>query len=255
MKNLIKWLLLLVLCVPCSAVAKQSANLSDLKDFNTIEKSMPFDRHEKPLPEQLYLRSLQHELVQAPTSERVALLKKLSEQTKWGTYQRFIAYYVCAWYGINYTRTRNYLIHTAFWWEWHIGPESQHPFSFDDVSVDLLYALYEHNHDFRILHDILTTKSDAGTAELIVGFTEDAIAKHPRGVLHVAGMSAKGRDLAYKLLHLSPRNENHPLYILYGTEDSLKTFRIYVTRVANDSKDPLNSLAKDLLKKPTRRYQ
>ena len=244
-------LLLLALCVPCCAfAAQQSSSLSDLQQFSTIENAMPFGDSSEPGEIQSYLRSIQAKLAKTPVSERAETLKDVSDQTKWGTYQRFVAYYVCAWYGVNYNRTRDYLIHTAFWWEWGIGPQSQRPFSFDDVCIYMLYVLYEHNHDFKILHDILTTKSDAGTSQLIVCFTERAIAKHPRGVLHVAEMSEKGRDLAWKLLHLSPDDENHPLYILYYTEESLKTFRIYVTRVANDPEDPLCALAKGLLKKP-----
>jgi hypothetical protein len=243
------------LCTPYGAFAVEQAPLSDLGDFNTIENLMPFGKDAKPSQEQLYLRSVRDELTQTPVGERRKVLNMLSDQTKWGTSQRFIAYYVCAWYGVNYDRTRDYLLHSAFWWEWRIGPQARRPFSFDDVSIDLLYALYEHNHDFKILHDILTTKSDAGTGELLVGLTENAVAKHPRGVLHVAEMSDKGRNLACKLLHLSPHDENHPLYILYDTEESLKAFRIYVIRVAKDPKDPLSALAKKLLKKPTRQCQ
>jgi hypothetical protein len=244
-------LALLVLLVPGSAsTPPPSPNLSDLKDLSKIEKMIPLGDNKYSSEIRREFKSLREALTKTPVAQRPDALNKLAQQTKWGTSQRFIVYYVCAWYGVNYVSTRDSLTHAAFWWEWYIGrPEDQHPFSFDDVSVDLLYALYEHNHDFKILHDILTTQSDAGTAELIIGFTDDAIVKHPRGVLHVAGMSAKGRSLAYDLLHLSPRDENHPLYILYGTEDSLKKFRAYVTRVANDPKDPLNPVAKDLLKK------
>ncbi len=247
-------LLLLSPRVLCDASAVQQRSIQvDMKEFGTIEKLTPFSGNGTPGPEQVYLRSLRDNLAEVPVRERANVLNGLSGETKWGTSQRFIAYYVCAWYGVNYHKVRNYLTHAAFWWEWRIGPESDRPFSFDDVSIDLLYALYEHNHDFKILHDILTTRSDAGTSELIVGLTEEAVAKHPRGVLHVAELSTKGHNLVSKLLHLSPQDENNPLYILYGTEDSLKAFRTYVARVANDPKDPLSALARELLKKPTAR--
>ncbi|MEN6372475.1 MAG: hypothetical protein ABFD64_10745 [Armatimonadota bacterium] len=245
-----KLLLFLLLFVPCSAfAAAKSADLSDLKDFGTIEKLMLFGEHEKPRPEQLYLRSLRDELTKTPASERADLLRKLADETKWGTYQRFMAYSVCVWYGIDYTKTRDYITHATFWWEWKIGTDADEPFNLSDVGIDFLYALYERNHDFKILHDIITTKSDAAVSELIIGFTLDAVEKHPRGVLHVAAISEKGRDLAWKLLHLSPRDEDHPLYILYYTEDALNGFRAYVTKVANDPKDSLSSLAKRLVAK------
>lgn len=255
MKYFCTLFLLLAVSSYCHASAtQQKPPLSDLKSFDTIEKLMPFDPRET-YPERDYLHSLRDELAKAPVEKRAGLLDKLAQQTKWGTHQRFISYYVCAWHHINYNRTRDYLIHCAFWWEWKIDLESAPPFSFQDVSVDLLYALYERNHDFQILHDILTTASDAGTAELIVGLTEDATEKHPRGVLHVAEMSKKGRILACQLLHLPPSDRDHPLHILYGTESALKTFRVYVTRVASDPKDPLCLLAKGLLKKRARRCQ
>ncbi len=245
----------LMLCISSVCLAEKNPDLSDLGGLTTIEKLMRFDSKGKTWPEQLYFVSLRDKIKQAPVNKRADVLNTLAKQTKWGTYQRFIAYYVCAWYGVSYIVSRNYLIHAAFWWEWKIGSSTEEPFCFQDLSIDFLYALYEHNHDFQILHDILTTKGDAAIGEIIVCLTQDAIVKHPRGVLHIADISAKGYDIVYKLLHLPPCDENNPIFILCSTEDSLKAFSNYITRVANDKKDPLSSLAKDLLHKPVQRLR
>jgi|GEM_PF-7088657 len=269
MKHLILLVLFVLMCIPCSATeVQQNVRLSELGDFKTIDKVMfppdqeePAKERKRPSPSthslnndkdpknaELYLWYLYDSLSNVPVSNRADLLLKLAKETKSGSYQKFVSCYVCAWYNIDYINARNYLIHSAFWWEWHIGNEKQHPYSFDDVCIDYLYALYERNHDFKILHDIITTQSGAGTGELIEGFTDEAIGKHPRGVLHVADLSAKGHNLVYKIINLSTNDENHPLYISC-TKANLRTFRTYINRVANDPKDPLCVQARSLLKK------
>lgn len=254
MRKLTALLVIVVLGVPCGASAGQpSTQLADLKAIGHIEKLMPLGDNKESDSIRQELKLLHDKLAATPVESRADVLNDAAAQTKWGTWQRYVVYYVCAWYGVNYTATKSYLTHAAFWWEWQIGPESSHPFSFDDVSVDLLYYLYEHNHDFQILHDILTTQSDAGTEEVIVCFTEEAIGKHPRGVLHVAELSAKGRDLVCKLLHVPPQDDDNPVSMLYGRESSCREFRACVRRVARDPKDPLSKLAADLLKPAPKR--
>ncbi len=266
MKHIILLVLFVLMCIPCRAIeVQQNVRLSELSGFKIIDKVMfppdqeePAKERKRPssLPDslsndkdpenaELYLWYLHDSLNNVPPSDRVDLLLKLAKETKSGSYQRFVCSYVCAWYNVNYIKARDYLIHSAFWWEWHIGNEKQHPYSFDDVCIDYLYALYERNHDFKILHDILTTQSDGAIAELIEGFVDETIEKHPRGLLHVADLSAKGHKLVYNILNLPPDDMTQP----YGTDKSLRTFRIHITRVANDPKDPLCTQARSLLKK------
>lgn len=261
MKHLMFIFCLVFVCLTCGVTgAQKTAQLSNLNEFKSIEKAMfVADKEEQSssdpvnsnqlCPEAQYLWSLQKSLSKVPVRNRADLLIKLNRKTHWGSYQRYISSYVCAWYHVNYTRSRNYLFHAAFWVSSQIGPYNSHPFSFDDVCVDQLYALYERNHDFKVLHDLITTQSGAHTGEMIVCFTEEAITKHPRGILHVANISAKGHNFVSRILNLSPDDDNHPLFILGGTEKSIKTFRTYTTRVANDPKDPLCAQARSLLKK------
>ena len=182
-----------------------------------------------------------------PVEKRAAILREFAQSTKWGTEERFIACYMCAWYGVDYTRTRDYLRNVTFWFYWKNGPQmtdkagDEFPFSFDDVSIDCLYALYEHNHDFQLLHDIITTQADAGTETAIIGFTAEAISDHPRGILHVAGISPKGWRFVYSLVH----NEASPDMELGYTGAELKP---YFKKVAADRTDPLAPIAQDLLK-------
>lgn len=262
MKRLFVLVILIVLgnsCFAANRVGKKAEQLADLKDFAKIEKMMPLRGEEEPQngpSDQYYflskairadIRSLHKQLSSVSVEKRADILRAHARATKWGSSERFVDYYICAWYGVDYAKTIDYLKHVTFWWEWGIGRDmtdknGEHfPFSFDDVCVDLLYALYVHNHDFRLLHDVITTPSDAGTAEVIMCLRSDAIRKHPRGVLHVAGISHKGWRLVYDFLH----TQTDPNLDLAYTRSKLSP---YFKKVAADPTDPLSSLAKDLLK-------
>ncbi len=196
----------------------------------------------------------------APASQRPAILRELARRTKWGTPERYAFVYVCAWYGVDYATCIRYLTNVARWWElgfedayrkkWHVeryndSTGTYTPFSYLEEDHVLLYELYQHNRDFQLLHDILTTRSDGAGAEVIMSLTADCIEKHPRGMLHVACISSKGHDLAVDLL--TGKDDSSAFISMMDTLPACWFSGHTLKRVAADAKDPLGPLAKELL--------
>lgn len=238
------------------ALCKQSSVRAfpriDIKELEKIEKILSVgldDENTAVIKKELSL--IEVKLKEIPVSKRGATLKYLAEQTKWGTTERYAAYYTCAWYGVNSVRCREYLTNATFWWERGFAKDydnyEEYPAGFGDLGVDFLYKLYEHNHDFKLLHDIVTTQSDAGVAESIAFHTYRALFDHPRGILHIAEISDDGREFVISLLKYPPGDVSNPIAYMADSEDSIGFFRTYLQRVSKDRSDPLCKLAKDIL--------
>lgn len=192
----------------------------------------------------------------APISDRERVLARISRQTKWGTPERAVAYYISAWYGVNYQQCRDYLMNVTFWdYRFSVDQEKsrQSPFAWDNGvgGVDLMFQLYKHNQDFKLLHDILLENGDAGMHEILDTLKFEAFQKHPRGVIHAAALSDEGRMSVTQMI-IDPYN-----LIWNGgalpNDDAIPTghdkeqFLSYCRKVANDPNDPLRNTAKRLL--------
>ena len=228
-----------------------SATLSDLSDLARVEKMcgsamVPDIGDRSGVPRELSL--IRKTLTRTRPSERSQALHELAQQTKWGTPERLAAYYVCAWYGVDYVPCREYLLNT-FYWEFSKWGHSP-PSSWAEDTLSLLYILYQRNHDFRLLHEMVTKRSgtrhtDGCGSETLDCITVDAFAKHPRGMLHVAAMSDSGNQLAVEAL---TKNLKGIEVDQESFDKAYSVFAPYVRRVAADREDPLSGLARSLLK-------
>ncbi len=230
-------------CLLASSKAVHAKTLSDLSDLPKIERlaregiggdarTDTVVRHE--------LELIRKSLQKVPTAKRARVLHDLAQKTKWGTMERATAFLVCAWYHVDYERSRDYLINCFFYAERRFdGPG---PLGWAESTVFVLYALYEHNHDFRILHELVTGHSDGAGAGALAEVKVKAILEHPRGILHVATMSRQGRQISLDTL---TRNldafdvDKSRAYAVYSA---------YVRRVASNKRDPLAVTAQSLLR-------
>ena len=249
MKRLFPVVVVLVLVLLLSTPSSPR-DISNLSDLPQLEKrlSSAYDQQPGTRQEIVYIRKA---LTGTPVSRRGSMLHGIAAKTRWGTPERATAYYVCAWYGVDYDMCRDYLLNTLFWKRYYSHrPYPMFPYCWAEDTFVLLYDLYERNHDFRLLHEMVTKRSGKGFAdgcgaETLDFLTVQAFADHPRGMLHVAAMSSLGRELATKALTRR----------LQGTEVDQESFDkahsvfpSYVRRVAADRKDPLYGIARSLLK-------
>lgn len=233
-------LIVVMLCAFCIG----AAHAADTRDFEARFGNWPYNHgtDEQTAAIRKEIALIKKALAGVPESQRVSVLTELGKQTKWGTPERAVAYLVSAWYGANYERCRDYLLNSFFW-----GAKQPYPFIWAEDTVGMLYWVYEKNHDFKLLHDLLTGNSDGAGATALIGLALDAIKNHPRGVLHVADISGKGRKVALSALSQHPN-----WFFRKGDEENKRIFRAYTTRVAADSKDPLYKTAKSLLEESRR---
>lgn len=245
------WLqvLLIILCLVISLLCPTSrvcASLADLSDLSKIEKSCldeaSDDGNTNNIKKELVL--IRKSLTTAPAYNRPFVLRRLYSETKWGTLERIAAYYISAWYGIDYRRCRDYIFNFAF----HYDSVLMKLQSFNitqECGLDLLYQLYQHNHDFRLLHNLFIKKSGEHKGEMLYDIRLDAITNHPRGVLHVAAMSNEGRKALIEELIYSYEIDPSASYkeIHYR-----ELFLMYCRRVAKDSNDPLREAARRILR-------
>jgi len=235
-------------CLSLLPSVTRASSLSDLSDLPGIEKRLTtayVSRYQAAIRHELKL--IARSLESSPVRKRAGVLRDLAGKTRCGSPERAAAYYVCAWYGVNYERCRDYLLNAFFWIErgfYRKYLKQPPPFCWQEDTVSLLYELYERNYDFRLLHDIVTGRSDGCGAEAIDVVRTQALGDHPRGMLHVARMSRSGRSLALEVLTTQYRTQ--------ASRESLKRarsiFPAYVRRVAADRKDPLRRTAQSLLR-------
>lgn len=237
---------LLLLFQLCAAAAEPA---STPKDFNAemsrIESIwLPYSKGVKEIDSAVrgQLKIMRDGAVSAAPEDRDKVLLSLRNKTTWGSVERSVAYYVCAWLGVDYSRCREYLLNTAFWWERGFEkPNTTAPHGWwVEFGAEMLYDMYEYNLDFKLLHDIVTTRSDAARAELLIGIQDECLVKHPRGLLHTAEISREGYDDVVFLLSVGQED-----YMF--SDENLKVFRAYAQRVASDAKDPLQKLTARLL--------
>ncbi|MHB1457740.1 MAG: hypothetical protein ACYC0V_12600 [Armatimonadota bacterium] len=226
--------------------SRAGASLSTLSDLPRIEKdciAVADNANEtKSVKKELIL--IRKSLKAAPAHDRSLVLRRLCNKTKWGTPERMVAYYVSAWYGVNYTRCRDYLFNYAF----HNYTSFEKPEHYDlmwEAKFDLLYQLYEHNHDFKLLHDLFIAHTGEHMGEMLWDMRVDAITNHPRGVLHVAAISNEGQKTLIE--ELIDSYEIDPS-ASYKEINYRELFLIYCRRVAEDSNDPLREIAKRILR-------
>lgn len=252
-------ILLFAGCTPASEAAQRSSPRIDLRELGKIEQSLSFGGPSGMAVKSVFA-SVRREIMQHPKSDQRAFLWGMARKTKWGSPQRYTTYYLCAWYGVRYKTCRDYLLNVAYWWErgledryksqQHRARDTYIPFGHSEDSSVLLYELYEHNHDFKLLHDIVTTESDGAGAEVICSIISQALERHPRGMLHVAELSKKGHDLAVKLLKCSAADYDNDTFIMMLDPSSVQVFMTYVGRIASDAADPLSKLARRLQNAP-----
>ena len=235
--------ILLCSCVAPSVLASGSlANLEDLRPIQRRLTTIYIDTYHPAIRREVEL--IRRKLKAAPVAQRPRVLQTLAEQTRWGTPERATARYVCARYGVDYERSRDYLLNAFFWYGYRLHPPKPAPFSWAEDTVYLLYDLYERNHDFRLLHDLVTGDADAAGGEAIDDVRTRALQEHPRGMLHVAAMSGQARGLAESVLSGEYRSGAD------GETNNrvMRIFRAYVRRVSADPKDPLYATARRLLR-------
>ena len=237
----------LLLCLLVQVQANCAPALANLKDLSQIEKRLAAAYSAQHLPAtKRQLAVIRKELEGAPVKERATVLRRLAEATKWGTPERAAAYYVCAWYGVKYERCRDYLLNCFFWIErgfYRRYGKQPPPFCWAEDTVPLLYELYEHNHDFRLLHELVTGHSDGCGAEALHRLRIDSLTNHPRGVLHVTRISEQARRFALDVL-------SDRFYSREQAKDMKRAKTIFAAsarRVAADPEDPLRTTARRLL--------
>jgi len=226
---------------------KRSLDLSELAQIKAIctsdrsLRAFPAQNDEPGIEHELAL--IQNRLAKTPNARKERVLIRLTERTKWGTPARALSSFVCAWYGIDYTTNRDYLVHAAFWNNnsWH-KPTDKAPFCWNPEAADILYALYEHNQDISLLHDILTAKDIEEAGEVLDIVKGEICGKHPNGVLQVAAKSPEGRKVVVDLL--SPALQD-PMGEIEAAQPDL---RAYIQKVADDPKNPLQPTAQTILR-------
>ena len=247
------------------AAPPRVAAINGIQDLPGIERMLSMPGHQGPVADrnrpaiQEAFAAMKTQLGKAAPAARPGILKSMADGTKWGSPERYVVYYVCAWYGVDYKNCIGYLTNVACWWErgfekaykakFHVerfdyDAGTVFPFSYQEMDFRLLYALYERNQDFRLLHDIVTNHSDGAGATVITSVTADAAKKHPRGLLHVAAISNKGHRLVAGVLG----GASIPIRTMED-RSGLRGYRAYVGRVAADLKDPLKDTAARLLRR------
>jgi hypothetical protein len=213
-----------------SAPMQRSARVR-LSDLRVIEKHF----REWGAPDEI--KAVCHELWvirkhlrTAPVYKQREVLHRLVAKTKWGTRERAAASYVSVWYGVDYPRSKRYLMNVAFW-PYGSGMSIEYPFSWGESgAIDMLFRLYDHNHDFHLLHDLFIRHAGDDPGETLDQNKDAAFAKHPRGLLHVAAISKAGYDEVIRETG-------------YLTADIRKRFLLYCRRIAQDRTDPLSKIA------------
>lgn len=242
---------LILLCATASNADLSSLN--DLSDLAKLEKmcvnappTSEYRSPEKQIRQEFAL--IKKGLSGTTVADRPAKLSELAKNTKWGTPERAAAYYVCAWYGVDYQSSRDYLLNSVLWLDrGYYKSSNLHPYAWIDMGPVLLYKLYEHNLDFHLLHDLMLGREDAAVAEALTACKIDAFWKHPRGVLHMAEISPEGHEY---VVHALRKRTGDPNLDCWFDDDKERgsVFADYVSRVAADTKDPLQPLAKGLLR-------
>lgn len=239
--------LILISCL-IALVSAIAYSLGNLKELGKLEKSCLYAAEKEDIPAiKREFSTINNTLKVLPESKRAAALSRLAAATKWGTVERASAYYVCAWYGVNYRQCRNYLLHSAFWWESSRAKDNQtRPFCWQENGFDLLYKLYEHNNDLWILHDLMIYTSDGAGATVLYSIKVDAIQKHTSDVLRTARLSKRGEESVVQMVAGKGRMGD---VFHYDFEGGNRPLQIYVRRTASNPKNPMHSLAKHILEK------
>jgi hypothetical protein len=231
-----------------ATVGNCSASIITHKSFEDMRKQEAQWSRYLPPAGQRELALIGKMIDSTPRSRRAEALGRMARATKWGSPERAAAYCVCAWYGVNYARSRDYLLNVLFWSG--IGHRfSSYPQAVNEDTVDILYHIYERNHDFVLLHELLVHGGDGAVGEVLDVLRVDALRDHPRGVLHSAAISQSGFNLALSVL----MNQ----FIADVDREELdrvrRVFNVYIRRVAADRQDTLNTIARKLLRKSSRR--
>lgn len=174
-----------------------------------------------------------------PRHKRREVLRTAAMHTKWGSPERLAAYYLCAWYGINYRQSRDYLVRAAYWYEWGYAKSGGLPVTWPE-SVGPLYALCEHNRDTAIADVLLTTTRDAAAGYSSEDIELKLYKHHPRIVLSAARLSWICRSNAIEMI--SGRH-----FINTGDYSIGTQFARYCRRVSSNYRDPLRLIASSLL--------